>query len=300
MALLFLDGVGLGLLGDASNPFVSAHTPNLTALAGNRWSLGWTERRESGRVVRALDATFGHPSLPQSATGQAALLSGDDAVALMDGPYGPWPGPTLCALLSRRSLFRDAAEHAGAAGVLLANAYPEAYQAALANPQGRHRRVRAAAAVVAARAAGVPLQGIDAWQRGAAVAPDLQGGAGQSNALPPSPEREGRRFAALAGEHLFTYLDVWITDQVGHRGDAAAAASLVERLDRFLGAVLTNLPASLTLVVSADHGNLEDAHGRRHTRAPVPLISVGPRAACFVDGDDLRAVAAGVRAVWGR
>jgi len=300
VALLFLDGVGLGDPDGGLNPFAVAHTPNLTALAGGGWHAGLPQRREAGRTVRSLDATFGHPGLPQSATGQAALLSGEDAVALMAGPFGPWPGPKLRELLTRRSLFHDAAaQAAGPAGVLLANAYPESYQAALANPVGRHRRVRAPVAVVAARAAGVGLRGVEAWQRGAAVAPDLQGGSGPLAAGAPSPEREGRRFAELAGEHLFTYLDVWVTDQVGHRADAAEAVAVVERLDRFVAGLLGALASSVTLVVSADHGNLEDASTRRHTRAAVPLISVGPGAGHFTAGGDLRAVAAGVRSLWG-
>jgi hypothetical protein len=299
VALLFLDGVGLGVNDALQNPFAAAHTPNLTDVAGGRWLAGFTRRGEAQRTVRHLDATFGHPGLPQSATGQAALLSGEDAVALMEGPYGPWPGPRLQALLTRNSLFRDALQLAGPQGALLANAYPESYQAALANPQGRHRRVRAPASVVAARAAGFPLLGVAVWERGGAVAPDLQGGGGPITALPPSPEREGRRFAALAGDHLLTYLDVWITDSVGHRGELATATDLVERIDRFLGALLADLPAPVTLVICADHGNLEDATGRRHTRVPVPLIAYGPRAAAFATGADLRAVAVGVRRAWG-
>jgi len=300
VALLFLDGVGLGDADPVRNPFMAAHNPTLTAVAGGAWSEAVAQRCEPGRSVRSLDATFAHPSLPQSATGQASLLSGEDAVALMAGPFGPWPGPKLRELLMRRSLFHDAAALAGSSGgALLANAYPESYQAALANPVGRHRRVRAPAAVVAARAAGVRLSGVDAWQKGGAVAPDLQGGSGPLASQAPSPEREGRRFAELAGEHLFSYLDVWVTDQVGHRADAAAATALVERLDRFVAALLAALPPCVTLVISADHGNLEDATSRRHTRAPVPLISIGPGAACFAGGDDLRAVARGIRALWG-
>jgi 2,3-bisphosphoglycerate-independent phosphoglycerate mutase len=297
--LLFLDGVGLGANDARSNPFAVAHTPNLTAVAGGRLLAGLAPRKEAQRTVRPLDATFGHPGLPQSATGQAALLSGEDAVALMEGPYGPWPGPRLQGLLARNSLFRDAWQLAGRAGALLANAYPESYQAALADPQGRHRRVRAPASVVAARAAGFPLCGVPAWVQGEAVAPDLQGGVGPLVGLPPSPEREGGRFAALAGDHLFTYLDVWITDSVGHQGELGSATALLERIDRFLGALLAALPARVTLVICADHGNFEDASGRRHTRSPVPLIAYGPCASAFQEGVDLRAVAVGVRRAWG-
>ena len=38
------------------------------------------------------------------------------------------------------------------------------------------------------------------------------------------------------------------------------------------------LPDDLALVVASDHGNLEDLCMRNHTRAPVPVLGVGPAA----------------------
>jgi 2,3-bisphosphoglycerate-independent phosphoglycerate mutase len=296
--------VGLGDPDPRRNPFACAHAPTLTALAGAPWLSGLPRIAEAGRTVAALDATLGDPGRPQSATGQSTLLTGRDAVALMGGPYGPWPGPKLRALLERGTLFHDAAAASGA-GAALANAYPDAYLEALARPTGRHRRARAPASVVAARAAGVPLRGRDAWAEGRAVAPDLDGGAWRRGAGSGAVggaggvAREAGRLAALAADHALTYLDVWVTDQVGHRGELATATALVERLDRFVAALLEALPSHVTLVVTSDHGNLEDALDRRHTHARVPLIAWGRGAAAFAGARDLRDVAPAVRAAWG-
>ncbi|MBW6457224.1 MAG: hypothetical protein K0A98_15185, partial [Trueperaceae bacterium] len=164
--------MGLGEPDPSRNPFAAAHAPTLTALAGGPWLRGLARVSEPGRAVAALDATLGHPGRPQSATGQSTLLTGRDAVAVMGGPYGPWPGPRLRALLERDTLFHAAATAAPGVGAALANAYPDAYLEALAHPTGRHRRARAPAAVVAARAADVPLRGREAWAAGRAVAPD--------------------------------------------------------------------------------------------------------------------------------
>jgi hypothetical protein len=286
--------VGLGDPDRGRNPFASAHAPTLAALAGGPWLSGLPRVAEAGRTVAALDATLGDPGRPQSATGQSTLLTGRDAVALMGGPYGPWPGPKLRALLARDTLFHDAV--ASGAGAALANAYPDAYLEALARPTGRHRRARAPASVVAARAAGVPLRGREAWAEGRAVAPDLDGGGGGGA---DGAVREAGRLATLAADHALTYLDVWVTDQVGHRGELATATALVERLDRFVSALLEALPSRVTLVVTSDHGNLEDALDRRHTHAQVPLIAWGPGAAAFAGAGDLRDVAPAVRAAWG-
>ena len=303
--------MGLGEPDPRRNPFAAAHAPTLAELAGGPWLRGLRRVAEPGRTVAALDATLGHPGRPQSATGQSTLLTGRDAVAVMGGPYGPWPGPRLRALLARDTLFHEAADAAPGVGAALANAYPDAYLEALAHPTGRHRRARAPAAVVAARAAGVPLRGREAWARGRAVAPDLDGGAWHRSAGGTGAAeaaggdggrgvgREAARLGALAADHPLTYLDVWLTDQVGHRAELATATALVERLDRFVTALLEALPSRVTLVVTSDHGNLEDALDRRHTHAEVPLIVLGPAAAAFAGARDLRDVAPAVRAAWG-
>jgi len=299
--LLFLDGVGLGAPDPARNPFARAHAPTLAWLGGGSWTSRLEPVRDADWSVVRLDPTLGDARRPQSATGQSTLLTGADAVALMGGPYGPWPGPRLRGLLAAGTLFHDASA-AGAGGAALANAYPAVYLEALERPQGRHRRARAPAAVVAARAAGVPLRGLAERSAGRAVAADLDGGglerwdAGGGAA---DAAREGRRLAAIAGDHAFTYLDVWVTDHVGHRADLALATSLVERLDRFVAAVCDALARHVTLVVTSDHGNLEDAGEPRHTRAAVPLIARGPRAGAFAGARDLRDVAPSVRSAWG-
>ena len=301
--------MGLGEPDLQRNPFAAADAPTLAALVGGPWLRGIAHVSEPGRTVAALDATLGDPGRPQSATGQSTLLTGRDAVAVMGGPYGPWPGPRLRALLERGTLFHDAAAAAPGVGAALANAYPDAYLEALARPTGRHRRARAPAAVVAARAAGVPLRGREAWAAGRAVAPDLDGGGwrrasgggagGARGEGVGDVGREATRLAALAADHALTYLDVWLTDQVGHRAELASATALVERLDRFVAALLDALPSRVTLVVTSDHGNLEDALDRQHTHAEVPLVALGPAAEAFAGARDLRDVAPAVRSAWG-
>src|SRR5690606_13800037 len=165
--LLFLDGVGLGDADPAINPLAAARMPVLTRLIGATPVATAQSRSAVNVVYRPIDATLGHDGLPQSATGQATILTGLNGADIMNGHYGPWPGPTLIETLSRGTLFHDAASSGGAA---LANVYPPRYFAT----EGR-RRFRPNAPVVAARAAGVRLRGLDDYVAGQAVAPDLVG-----------------------------------------------------------------------------------------------------------------------------
>ena len=74
---LFLDGIGLGENDPAVNPFAQAKMPNLNALLGGRTLL-----KEDAPFVGkkatllAIDPAVGVAGLPQSATGQAMLLTG--------------------------------------------------------------------------------------------------------------------------------------------------------------------------------------------------------------------------------
>lgn len=299
---MFLDGVGFGAADPDRNPFAAVATPALDALAGGSWTDPLL-RVESGATFAAIDATLGTPGLPQSATGQSALLSGRDAVAAMGGHYGPWPGPTLKRFLAAGELFAWSVARFGVASVAWATAYPPGFFEALSR-----RRLRLNAPAHAAREAGVPLPDLAAYRRGEAVAADLDGaffaaqGAEPPGGHRPGPagaERAGRRLAAVASERAFTFLDVWTTDRAGHRADVDEARALVERLDAFVAGVLEGRGRDTTVVITSDHGNLEElAHGR-HTTAPVPAIAVGPGAAWLGGAASLLDVAPAVRRAWG-
>lgn len=310
LLFVFLDGVGLGPADPGRNP-LSGDWPGLRALARQDWTAAaWRDERQSGLVTAALDARLGIAGLPQSATGQATLLTGHNAAQIMGRHYGPWPGPTLQALLARGSLFVDGVASGGA---LLANAYPARYltavrvgtgAAAQASPAGRLRRARPSAAVAAALAAGLELQDTQAWDEGRAVAPELDAARVASAVAAPGRSgtgagvcHEARTLALLAGAHAFTFFDVWSGDRAGHRQDAAGAHAFLSRLDTFLPALAAALPADVTLLVVSDHGNLEDLCSPSHTLAPVPLLALGPAAQAFAGARSLLDVAPAVRRV---
>src|SRR5690349_3223338 len=94
--LIFIDGIGLGDDDPAHNPFAVANTPTLHALArGHRW-LRDTGRVESARATFIpTDARFGVEGRPQSATGQAVILTGRNVSAEIGEHYGPRPNPAI-------------------------------------------------------------------------------------------------------------------------------------------------------------------------------------------------------------
>lgn len=289
---LFLDGVGLGEPDPAFNPLVAADLPTIRHGVGAAPDRHAAPVTASGRVFRALDARMGFDGLPQSATGQTALLTGRNAAETMGGHYGPWPGPSLHPLLRSGTLFHDAQ---GVGGAALANVYPPPFFA-----QTGRRRSRPNAPLFAADAAGVPLRALPAYRGDAAVPADLDGTFLQTfdaSLAAMGPERSGRVLVKLARAHRFTFLDVWLTDRYGHARDQVAARALLERFDAMLAVVLEFAPG-LTVIVTSDHGNLEDARVKGHTNNDVPLLVFGPGAEAFARARTLMDVAPAVRGLW--
>ena len=287
---LFADGVGLGSDDADVNPLAAAAMPRLNDLVGGPLTASVAERVDDHLVLRALDARLGHEGLPQSATGQTALLTGRNAADVMSGHYGPWPGPTL-----QRELEENTLVHAAPGSAELSNAYPPGYFAAL-----DAGRARVNVPVYAARQAGVSLFDLDDYRAGRGLAADLTGehfAHLDASIEPLSARGAGRRLAAQAGRASFTFFDLWWTDRIGHRGTFAEAVAFAERFDAFLAGVLDGLDGT-TLLLTSDHGNFEDKSTRSHTARPVPLLAVGPKADAFSTCTSLLDVYPAVLRVW--
>ncbi len=278
MLLVFVDGIGIGPADPATNPFAAARLSGFEGLLGGFRPLAGDVARGGGRIEgeRAIlvpaDATLGVAGLPQSGTGQTALLTGLNAPALYGRHFGSWVPTDLRPTLAATNLLVRAKE-AGRT-VAFANAYPVAW----ADADPRFFR-RPAAPPLAAKAAGVLSRDMAELVAGDAVASSITHERWRERLGPEmadrTPEEAGRILARIAaGAHLtlFAHYD---TDTVGHRGDAAAGVAAVEKVDAFLGAVADALPEDCLLVVASDHGNLERGGGG-HTLNPVPVLAVGP------------------------
>lgn len=290
--ILFLDGVGLGPDDPASNPFARGATPALRALLGGPLvDRGVVDR--PGVLLVAADAGLGVPGLPQSATGQTALLTGINAPALVGRHVAAYPTRALRDLLATRSLF--ATLRRDGRRVALANAYSPEYFTALAA-----RRLRMAAVTFAADAAGVPLRGLDDLRAGRAVFHDLTGGRLREwgHDVPALTAYEaGRRVAAIAGVEEMTFFEFFLTDLAAHGRIASGADEVAAMADALIGGALDGAGPDLTIVVTSDHGNLEDERSTAHTTNPVPVLAAGPGREAFRDVRAITDVAPAVRAV---
>jgi 2,3-bisphosphoglycerate-independent phosphoglycerate mutase len=286
LLFLFLDGVGLGTDDPDTNPLARAETPNLSGLLGGRPLVARSAPLESARAsLVALDARLGVEGLPQSATGQAVLLTGRNVPGEIGRHYGPKPNPEVAAVLRSGSLFSEV-QAAGKRAAFL-NAYPPAYFVAIRSGRRLH-----AAIPLAVTSAGLPLRTQEDLYAGRALSADFTGAGwrerlGYGDAPVLTPQRAGARLAEMAGQADFSFFEYWPSDYAGHRRDMAAACQLLETLDRVLGGLLAAWDDDAGLIlITSDHGNLEDMRVRGHTENPVPLLLSGALAArrAFVAG----------------
>jgi len=271
----FLDGVGLGEIDPNRNPFGRAKLAGLKDLLGGKPLVASSAPYVGARAtLLALDAGLGVPGLPQSATGQAALLSGKNAPALIGEHYGPKPNQAIAELVTKHNLFKTL--KMAELQVAFLNAFPPAYFEAI----GSGRRLNGTIALAATRA-GVPLRTLEDLQNGQAISADLSGAGLRTRLkLADAPvisyEQAGRRMARLARVYDFTLFEYWLTDYAGHGQEMEAACRLLEDFDQALQALVTQWDDETGLIVlTSDHGNLEDLSTRRHTSNAVPCLLIG-------------------------
>jgi hypothetical protein len=124
--LLFMDGIGLGVDDPACNPFAACEMPTFEALLGSRkLVLETAPFKGDEATLLAVDPTLGLPGTPQSASGQAALLTGRNVPQEIGEHYGPKPNPPIQQILREGNIFSTVTQLGGKAALL--NAYPPQY-----------------------------------------------------------------------------------------------------------------------------------------------------------------------------
>jgi 2,3-bisphosphoglycerate-independent phosphoglycerate mutase len=291
--MLFLDGVGLGVEDPSVNPLFAARMPALRSLfTGELPSLGRGQISSGEAVVLPLDATLGVPGFPQSGTGQTSLFTGTNGAALAGKHFGPHPYSTLKPVIAERNIFRRLRD--AGKSPLFANAFPQRFFDYLGSHPGRMT-----VTTLSVTSSGLPLLRGEDLARGMALSADITNAGWHALGYPDipvvPPEEAGKRLSMLSGKHDFVLFEYWKTDAAGHAMDHREAVNVLETFDGMLRGILGSLDTRETiLLITSDHGNIEDLTTKTHTCNPVPLILYGARAAScrdwFGPGADLTSV----------
>ena len=278
LLFLFLDGIGLGENDLEINPFVRADMPSLKSLLGGRTLTRHSAPYQGERATLiAADASLGVEGLPQSATGQAVLLTGENVPAKIGYHYGPKPDKATAGYLDQ-TIF-STLKQAGKSAALL-NAYPPRYFDGIDSGKRLYSSIP-----LAVTNAGYPLFTINDYYAGNAISADFTG-AGWHSFLgfadaPLMQERiAGHKLASLAQQYDFSLFEYWASDYAGHKQDMTTAVNLLESFDNVLSGLLEKWDDERGLILlTSDHGNMEDITTRRHTANAVPVLVMGKPAA---------------------
>lgn len=278
--VIFIDGFGLGPANPDTNPFMRFGLPVFTELFACSLS------QETNPVITAqkcfvpIDATLGVAGLPQSATGQAAILTGLNAANIMKRHIQAFPGPELSKLIIENNIMKQLVDCGLTA--TSANMYSPDYFELVAKRKRRHSAI-----TLAALSTGMELRSLPELYAGQAVYQDI------TNELLPhfgicdipkqSPRQAAKNLVNISRKYSFTIFEYFQTDRAGHKQDWTYAKQIIWILNEFIETVYHSLPEDTLLIITSDHGNFEDLSVKTHTTNKVPLIALGEKAQATID-----------------
>ncbi|MDR2850353.1 MAG: metalloenzyme [Verrucomicrobiota bacterium] len=257
MLFLFIDGVGLRAPA-TDNPVQPGVCPVLCDLI-DKYSV-------------PIDACLDLPGLPQSATGQTTMFTGVNASQYMGRHCEGFPGPTLRKLIEEDNLFMELSRKG------LRCRFADAYMVDSVDDL-RVRRFKSVTTVMAlTQPETIAIQ--DDLLANQAVFHDITRHSLQEKGLAVpvvTPQQAAEHLIQVALSNDFTLFEMFQTDLAGHSCNYGHACETLRTLDLFLDAVAKLCKTTgLLLILTSDHGNIEQIGARGHTRNQVPLVATGP------------------------
>jgi hypothetical protein len=274
---LFIDGIGYGENNIEKNPFTKFANGFFLPLGGR--PLPELSKLQKG-VYLQTDASMGIKGLPQSATGQTALWTGISAPKIVKRHISGFPTFTLKKIISQYSIVKVFLEHGKKASFL--NCYSPTYMQTL----DKNKKYLSASTLVQL-AANLPLKDMDDLRNGRGLFMDITHEIFRefSNAFLDdddelrnirNPYEMGKKIKQMGKDSDLILFEYFLTDKVGHSMEWDKAKWTIGIVEKFIEGVLDSLDIeSDQLIITSDHGNLEDLSDKVHTTNPVPTFLYG-------------------------
>ncbi|MDQ3087079.1 MAG: hypothetical protein M3Q78_00600 [Acidobacteriota bacterium] len=262
--LFFIDGLGIGKR-EATNPL---------AVAQNIEPLANFQNENSPIIFDGIlvptDARLGVEGRPQSASGQTTILTGINAPQFLGFHKQGFPNEALREVIKENSIFLQLKRRRIEPNIF-ANAY---------TPQFFEQTPRwKSATTCAVEAADLQFRRIPDLVGQTAIFHDFTNESLQTRGFDIplfSPAEAGEILAELTRKHRFTLYEHFLTDKIGHAQDFVKAAAHLPLLAAFIREMLLKINLETTTVIlTSDHGNVEDLSVRTHTLNDVPTIIWG-------------------------
>jgi 2,3-bisphosphoglycerate-independent phosphoglycerate mutase len=283
LIFIFLDGVGIGRQ-VPGNPFYLAKAPYLPLY--NR-----KNNLPDQTPIKAIDPILGIPGFPQSATGQTTLYTGKPVPVLLKRHQGTTPTKLMRQIIREHNLISTLKNNRIKATFI--NAYP-VFARYFSTPHvnikedGRlvfssefpelfKRRISVTSCmmissritpfdehdILAEKSVYQDYSNIELSRRGLTL-PEF------------TPEKAAEIIFRQSRHYDFMLYEYFQTDIYAHRKSISECTELIKNMSRLIEKLVNQLDKRTdTLLITSDHGNLEDCSIRSHTLNPVPLIVWG-------------------------
>lgn len=290
IVFLFVDGVGLGR-GDENNPFSQYSYSAFEKMSdGQPFTKKALPVKKEEHFFAPVDANLGIEGFPQSGTGQTALFSGENAAKEIGKHFGPWPHTGVKHLLEKESVFNKTLGLGKTPHFI--NAYPEIFF------KNAARINRWTGTTLMTKSAGIKLNGPEQVKKGEAVTAGITQKAWRDRLeidVPAiSPQKAARQVLKQSQKFDLLLHEYYLTDKAGHSRNHKIATRHLSVYNEFLGTIINEKRGNTTIVLSSDHGNIEDLSTKSHTRNKVPLFAYGPGAAEFFTAHSILDVTPGI------
>lgn len=279
---IFIDGVGLGK-NDSSNPFFESRYRSFEELTNGPFDDLAKPVIEDDRLFKAIDANLGVEGLPQSGTGQTALFTGRNAAKEIGKHFGPFPHTGIKPFLKNESIFHGVKE-LGKKPYFM-NAYPPIFF------KHAQKRNRWSCTTLMTKSAGVKLNSTEEVLNETALTAEIVQNAWREKLgidIPKiTPTDAAKRLLNVVPDYDLVLYEYYLTDKAGHNQSLKDAERVLKPLDEFLLHIIKEKRSKDTLVITSDHGNLEDLSTKTHTRNKVPLFILGANSREFNEVESL-------------
>ena len=267
--LLFIDGIGIG----KNNPEFNPCADERLTIFNNFSDSARQSKIPYGGVVKAIDATLGVPGLPQSATGQTTLLTGVNAAQILNQHLSAYPNQKLREIIERESILKKYVIMKKSAAFI--NAYRPVFFEY--GPQALIRRLSVTS--IANWKAGLKFFSIDDINAENAIYHDFTNYELTKKGFKVklfSAENAGIVLAQNSDKYDFCLYEYFKTDKAGHSQDLEESIQILIQLEQFILSILKNSNLQEKLIIlTSDHGNIEDLSIKTHTYNLAPLIVWG-------------------------
>ncbi len=281
MIFIFLDGVGIGKKSE-HNPFYVSNTEYLPFFEQDNVL-------HDGTPIKPIDARMGVDGIPQSATGQTTIYTGTNIPKLLNSHIGSFPNKHMRALIKKSNIFKQLREKG--LSTMFLNTYPRHSNLFYKTnvdidgnfifskdfPSKYKKKISVTSCLLITNKI-KPFDISDLLDKNSIY----QDYSNKSliklgiKCLEYSPETAAEIMYNSSKKYDFLLYEYFQTDIYGHRKTIDECNILVKNLNRLIKKLISLLEKKQdTLLITSDHGNLEELSNKKHTLNPVPLITWG-------------------------